>query len=55
MTSEMKNLETKVCACGAIAKQVIHAASNTRKGWYCPKCAGFVKTIGRERVMSNEG
>ena len=44
------NLATTFCPkCGKLAKEVIHAGNNTRKGWYCPDCKHFEKAIGRER------
>jgi len=46
------SLETKPCAaCGKPATQVIHAETETRRGWYCPACGSFETAIGRERMV----
>jgi len=37
--------------CGKIAKQVILAEKNIRRGWYCDHCEHFEKAIFRERTL----
>jgi len=39
--------------CGKPATDVIHAESNTRKGWYCDHCHHFETAIGRERIVNH--
>jgi len=46
-------LEHMTCMkCPGVAEQVIHAATNTRVGWYCSSCKAFEPAIGRERLVS---
>jgi hypothetical protein len=44
------SIEKIPCTCGNEQEEVIRAQDNTRVGWWCPKCNGFTKAIGRERV-----
>jgi len=37
--------------CLSPAAQVIYAAVNRRRGWYCPKCGHFKPAIGREHKV----
>lgn len=48
-----EDLTTIPCKCGGIAKEVIHAELNIRRGWYCP-CGIFVAAIGRERIVEGD-
>ena len=46
----MDDLSKRLCACGSIAKEVIHAEANKRRGWYCAKCRVMIVAIGREHI-----
>jgi len=50
----MEDLSKKVCDCGAIAKEVIYAEANKRRGWYCASCRVIIKAIGREHITGME-
>ena len=52
MTIE-NDISSKPCQCGDAMESVIKCTSesNTRIGWYCPKCRKFDKAIGRERKV----
>jgi len=51
--STTDDISSKKCECGGVMKSVIKCTpeSNTRTGWYCPKCRKFDKAIGRERKV----
>ena len=47
------DLKTITCPkCGEKAKEIIHAAENKRRGWYCESCHHFEKTILRETKVA---
>lgn len=44
------------CTCGEVMCQVIgfDEGKRIRVGWYCITCTSFVKTIGRERQVTDD-
>lgn len=49
------SLEAIYCpCCHKPAGQVIHAESNTRKGWWCEHCGHWVDAIARERLVETD-
>lgn len=45
------DLATAPCPNGHTAVEVIHAAANVRRGWWCPVCGAWREAVWRERVL----
>lgn len=50
MTENLVSIRCPTCA--HRAKEVIYAAKNTRRGWYCSNCGHFEPAVGREKLVS---
>lgn len=51
-TTQAERLSRIRCpSCGEQAGEVIHAAKNERRGWYCVSCQYFETAIRRERML----
>ena len=49
----MDDLRTITCPkCGNKAKEIIHAAENKRRGWYCESCKHYEIAILREKKVA---
>ncbi len=48
----MTDLTQKPCPkCGEPAGQIINAAEQVRRGWWCTACGHFDDAVGRERIV----